>query len=119
MEKSERVVNGGCRTRKASLCAIVALLALWAGTSVAAPVTKARVKKTVFNPAVLKPVWVSDPTIRTGSEPMFADIAMLGLNVSGSSGDPVVTVPERPSPRSPYRPPTMLCPLPPWLTNGQ
>jgi hypothetical protein len=120
MGKSERVRSGASRRRVASVCAIVALLTLWAGTSVAAPATKARVKKMVFNPALLKPVWVSNPTARTGSEPILTDVFMLGLNAAGGSGGvSAVTVSARPAPRSPYVPPTVLSPLPPWLANGQ
>jgi hypothetical protein len=103
---------------------------LWAGALIsvvmcvanatAAPAGKARVNRTVFNPVTAKPVWVSTATA-TRMDPMLID-AMQQMRVTSGNGDgPLVIVPPRPAPRSPFMPPSRFSPgdLPPWVLVGQ
>ena len=96
-------------------CSVVISLTLLAGLGAAAPATeKASVEKTVFDPVISKPVWVSDQQTRL--DPMWDRATMHGWNgPRWHEKQPPVTVPSRPSPRSPYIPSAGLCPLPPWI----
>jgi hypothetical protein len=118
MKKSEEVMRE-VFCRKAVLGGgIVVILALFAAAGAAAPAGKARVKRTVFNPITSKPVWVSNT--KTRSDPMLVEV-MQGLRVAGGNGDgPLVIVPARPHPRSPFVPPSgiSLDDLPPWVQVG-
>ena len=119
MKKSEEVMREVFRRKAALWCGIVVFLALFAVTAAAAPAGKARVNRTVFNPVTSKPVWVSGSTT-TRSDPILVEV-MQGLRVAGGNGDgPLVIVPPRPHPRSPFMPPSGISfdDLPPWVQAG-
>jgi len=87
-------------------------IALLAATASAAPGVKARANKTALNPVTSKPVWASSAAPRVDS---ITIVAMQNLRVAGGDGEPLVIVPPRPQPRSPFMPPfTSTGNLPPW-----
>jgi len=110
--KSEEVRREVFRRRLVLLCGVAVLLALFATTGAAAPANK-----TAFDPAASMPVWVSRAQARTDSTLLDVEV-MHGLRVIDRYGDgPIVNVPARPRPRSPFMPPSeiSLSDLPPWV----
>lgn len=116
--KSEKVVEKALCRRWVLLAGVVVLLALLAATGVAAPVGKVGLNKTALDPAVSRPAWVLRTT--TSPDPMLTEV-MHGLRVIDRYGQgPLVNVPARPRPRSPFMPPSeiSLSDLPPWIQAG-
>ena len=113
--KSEKVVEKALCRRWVVLAGVAVLLALLAATAVAAPAGKAGLNKTALDPATSTPVWVLRTT--ASPDPMLLEV-MHGLRVIDRYGDgPIVNVPARPRPRSPFMPPSeiSLSDLPPWV----
>jgi hypothetical protein len=121
MEKSEKVVSEVFCGKSALLGGILVFLVFFAAHAAAAPVSRARVNRTVLDPIASKPVWVSNDTA-TRSDPMLVQ-AMLGSTIAvGNMGS--VIVPARPEPRSPFVPPQWVSPtlslggLPYWYVGN-
>jgi len=113
--KSEEVVKDVFHRGFLLLGSAVILLALFSAAGAAAPGSKAYANKTVLDPTVSTPVWISRTQARTESTLLEV---MHALRVIDRYGDgPAVNVPARPKPRSPFMPPSeiSLSDLPPWV----
>jgi hypothetical protein len=91
-------------------CALISVV-MCVANATAAPARKTRANKIAFDPVTSKPVWVS--SVAPGVDPMLT-MAIQNVRVADASGAPLVVVPPRPQPRSPYMPPLSPGNLPPW-----
>jgi hypothetical protein len=102
-----------------ALATLLILLVVSSSAALAAPSGDAaakRIRRRVFDPLALKPVWVSEASRRM--DPMVIEIMYQRLLANG--GYPscsLIDVPARPKPRSPFMPPAQILPgtLPPWI----
>ena len=113
--KSEKVVAKALCRRWVLLAGVAVIVALLAATAVAAPAGKVGLNKTALDPAASRPIWVLRTT--ASPDPMLAEVVhgLRGIDRYGQG--PIVNVPARPKPRSPFMPPSeiSLSDLPPWV----